>query len=125
MNEEKKVSHIMAVKQTVQVLTAKKARDIVVIDVTDRSSFADHLIIASAGSERQLGTLAAELADKLAEDGLFPKNVEGKNPSGWILMDYGDLIVNLFSEEQRSRYNLEKIWGDGQLISVEELLEQA
>ncbi|HHX13633.1 MAG TPA: ribosome silencing factor [Clostridiales bacterium] len=115
----------MAVKQTVQVLTAKKARDIVVIDVTDRSSFADHLIIASTGSERQLGTLAAELADKLAEDGLFPKNVEGKKPSGWILMDYGDLIVNLFSEEQRSRYNLEKIWGDGQLISAEELLEQA
>lgn len=102
------------------VLTAKKARDLIVIDVIDRSSFADYLVIATGGSERQVGTLASEVIDRLAEEGVFAKNVEGKQSSGWILMDYGDTIVNIFSEEQRTRYNIEKIWGDCCFLDIEE-----
>ena len=100
-------------------LIEKKAKDIVAIDISGKSSFTDYLIVASGGSERQVGTLAAEIEDRLAVLGVFPKNVEGKRTSGWILLDYGDIIVNIFSAEQRSRYNLEKIWGDGTFLDIE------
>lgn len=100
-------------------LVEKKAKDIVAIDISAKSSFTDYLIIASGGSERQVGTLSAEIEDRLAVEGIFPKNVEGKRTSGWILLDYGDIIVNIFSAEQRSRYNLEKIWGDGSFLDIE------
>ncbi len=102
------------------VLAGKKAKDLLVIDVVDRSSFADFLVIATGGSDRQVGTLASEVIDRMAEEGVFAKNVEGKQSSGWILMDYGDIIVNIFSEEQRSRYNIEKIWGDCCFLDIEE-----
>lgn len=103
------------------VLKEKKAKDIVVIDISDKSSFTDFLIIASGGSERQVGALASDVSNKLAEDGIFSKNVEGKRTSGWILVDYGDIIVNIFSIEQRSRYNLEKIWSDGTFLDIEQI----
>lgn len=102
------------------VLSAKKARDLIVIDVIDRSSFADYLVLATGGSERQVGTLTSEVMDQLAKDGVIAKNIEGRQSSGWILMDYGDIIVNVFSEEQRSRYNIEKIWGDCCFLDIEE-----
>ncbi|GAB1475375.1 ribosome silencing factor [Bacillota bacterium] len=102
------------------VLSAKKARDLVVIDVIERSSFADYLVLATGGSERQVGTLASEVMDQLAKDGVIAKSIEGRQSSGWILMDYGDIIVNIFSEEQRSRYNIEKIWGDCCFLDIEE-----
>lgn len=105
--------------KTAAVLSAKKARDLVVIDVIGRSSFADYLILATGGSERQVGTLASDVIDQLAKEGIVPKNVEGKQNSGWILLDYGDIIVNVFSEEQRSRYNIEKIWGDCCFLDIE------
>lgn len=101
------------------VLQEKKAKNISLIDIAEKSSFTDYLIVATGGSERQVGTLASELGNKLAEQGVFAKNVEGKRASGWILLDYGDLIINIFSEEQRSRYNLEKIWGDGIFLDIE------
>ncbi len=102
------------------VLSAKKARDLIVIDVIERSSFADYLVLATGGSERQVGTLASEVMDQLAKDGVIARNIEGRQSSGWILMDYGDIIVNVFSEEQRSRYNIEKIWGDCCFLDIEE-----
>ncbi len=102
------------------VLSAKKARDLIVIDVMGRSSFADYLVLSTGGSERQVGTLASEVADQLAKDGVIAKNIEGKQSSGWILMDYGDIIVNIFSEEQRMRYNIEKIWGDCCFLDIED-----
>ncbi|HZK01881.1 MAG TPA: ribosome silencing factor [Anaerovoracaceae bacterium] len=101
------------------VLSAKKARDLIVIDVIERSSFADYLILATGGSERQVGTLSSEVLDQMAKDGVVAKSIEGKQNSGWILMDYGDIIVNIFSEEQRNHYNIEKIWGDCCFIEIE------
>ena len=101
-----------------EVLKDKKAQDIMVIDISGKSSFTDYLVIASGASERQVGALASDVGEKLSIEGIFSKNVEGKKESGWILLDYGDLIVNIFSLEQRSRYNLEKIWGDGIFLDI-------
>lgn len=103
-----------------KILSNKKASDLVVIDIAEKSSFADYLVIATGGSERQIGTLSNEVLDQFAIDGIFPKNTEGKRGSGWVLLDYGDILVNIFSAEQRSRYNLEKVWGDGALLPIED-----
>ena len=102
-----------------KTLINKKALDVIAIDVTDKSSFTDYLVISSGGSERQVGTLAKEVEENLALIGIFPKNVEGKRSSGWVLLDYGDIIINIFTIEQRSRYNLEKVWGDGSYLDIE------
>jgi len=101
-------------------LNVKKAEDIKMIDVAEKSSFADYLVIASGGSDRQVGALADAVEDRFAEQGVLPKGIEGKPESGWILMDYGDIIVNIFSREMREKYNIEKVWGDCTVIEIEE-----
>ena len=104
---------------TGEALSAKKAEDVVVLGIAEQSSFADFFVNATAMNERQLSALADEVEDKLAKGGVLPKNIEGKPPSGWILMDYGDIVVNLFLPQQREMYQLEKIWGDGEFIGIE------
>lgn len=111
-------SRKMALKAAA-VLDAKKAIDVAVIDISEKSSFADFFVIASGMSARQVGTLADEVEDRLAEEGISPKHIEGKQNSGWILMDFGDVIVNLFSAEQREHYNIEKIWSDCPLVEFQ------
>lgn len=102
------------------ILDNKKALDIVIIDIKEKSSFADYLVIASGNSERQVGTLSEEVEDQFAKDGILVKSVEGKKNSGWILMDFGDVIINIFSVEQRDRYKIEKVWSDCNLITLED-----
>ncbi len=103
-----------------KTLNEKKAADITIIDIGDRSGFADYFVLATAGSMRQMNSLTDELDDKLANEGLIVKNIEGKGESGWILMDYGDIIINIFTEEARNKYQIEKIWGDCSTIDFEE-----
>ncbi|MBQ6456306.1 MAG: ribosome silencing factor [Mogibacterium sp.] len=100
------------------VLNEKKARDVVLIDIAEKSSFADYFVIATGGSERQLGALADEVEDKFAEIGITPKSKDGRPDTGWILVDGGDVIVNLFTEATRDKYTLEKIWSDCESILV-------
>ena len=103
-----------------KTLNEKKGTDIVIIDIRNKASFADYFVMASGSNERLIGTLAEEVEDRLSEEGVRPKNIEGARHSGWILMDYGDVIVNVLSEEIRGRYNIEKIWGDCEFITLEE-----
>lgn len=102
------------------VLINKKALDVVVIDIAEKSSFADYFVIASGGSERQVGTLADEIEDQFAKEGILTRSVEGKKTSGWILLDFGDVIVNIFTVEQRERYKIEKIWSDCSFLTIDE-----
>ena len=117
------MSNLELAQLAAKTLSKKKAIDIALIDITEKASFADYLLIASGGSERQVSTLASEVEDELAKNGVLVKNVEGKGNSGWILLDFGDLIVNVFSREQRARYNIEKVWGDGTFLEIEEYEE--
>ncbi|MDD6191234.1 MAG: ribosome silencing factor [Firmicutes bacterium] len=94
------------------VLSEKKGIDINIIDVSPKSSFADYFVICSGGSERQVASLVEAVEDCMEPQGVFPKNIEGRKSSGWILMDYGDVIVNVLTPEMREKYNIEKIWGD-------------
>ena len=102
-----------------EVIDSKKGQDIAIIDVSKTSGFADYLIVTNAPSDRLMKTIADEVEDQLASLGVFMKKSEGKNGSGWILLDFGDIIVNVFSKEQREKYNLEKLWGDGEITYFE------
>ena len=103
-----------------KTLSDKKAEDITVIDIQGKATFADYFVICSGSSERQVNSLTDEVKDRLAEAGLYVKSIEGKQGSGWILMDFGDIIVNLFTREMREKYSIEKVWGDCQFIEVED-----
>lgn len=114
MMESKEIAQVIA-----DQLSNKKARDVVMIDIAEKSSFADFFILATAGSERQMGALAEEVEDKFAEIGIEPKSKDGRPETGWILVDGGDVIVNLFTEETRDKYTLEKIWNDCEAIRID------
>jgi ribosome-associated protein len=88
-----------------------KAEDIVVIDLAGKTSIADHMVIASGRSQRQVAALADQVASKLKDTGMGRVPIEGKSSGDWVLLDAGDVIVHLFRPEVRVYYNLEKIWG--------------
>ena len=108
------------VLRTARLLYDRKASDITVLRVGHLTVLCDYLIIASGGSDRQVGALSDAVEDAFEENGITPKSIAGKHNSGWILMDYGDVIVNIFNPELRERYNLENIWGDCTFIEFEE-----
>lgn len=102
-----------------KTLSDKKAVDITAIDIAEKASFADYLVIATGNSERQVNSLVDDVEDAFAKEELFVKNIEGKN-SGWVLMDFGDIIVNIFTKELREKYGIEKVWGDCSFLEIEE-----
>lgn len=99
-------------------LDFKKAEDVIILHIEEKSSFADYFVLASGKSERQIGALADEVEDAYAKEGVIARNIEGKKESGWILMDFGDVIVNVLTEEMRGRYNIEKVWADCEVITA-------
>ena len=101
-----------------KLLDEKKAMDVAVIDISPKASFADYFVMASAGSERQLDALVDNVEDALEPQKIVPKSVEGKRSSGWILMDYGDVVINVMTVEMREKYNIERIWGDCESLEI-------
>ncbi len=106
------------VKNAVEALRDKKAEDVTVIDITGVSSIADYFIIANGNNQNQLTAMQDAADEALYKAGLHAKQIEGNNKSTWILMDYGDIIVHLFSKEDRLFYDLERIWRDGKIIEM-------
>lgn len=106
------------VKTAVEALRDKKAEDITVIDITGVSSIADYFIIANGNNQNQLTAMQDAVDEVLYKAGLHAKQIEGNNKSTWILMDYEDIIVHLFSKEDRLFYDLERIWRDGKIIEM-------
>jgi ribosome-associated protein len=101
-------------RQVIDVLAERQAEDIVLLDIAKVCDFADFFVIATGQNVRQLQTLQAYLAtDLAAESGVSPTHQEGAADSGWILLDYGDLVVHLFSPVQRDYYDLEALWSKG------------
>ena len=100
-----------------KLLDERKAIDVQVIDIAMKSSFADYFVMASGGSERQMAALVDNIEELLEPEGVFPKC--GRNShSGWILMDYGDVVVNVMTVEMREKYNIEKVWGDCESLTI-------
>ena len=97
-------------------LEDKKARDLKILDISDVSVLADYFIIASGSNRNQVQAMVDEVEEKLGKAGYTPKQIEGYQTANWILMDYQDLIIHVFDEENRLFYDLERIWRDGNLV---------
>lgn len=108
-------------KMACHALSEKKAEDIRIIEIGEISVLADYFIIASGANSHQLQAMVDAVDEELERAGHHARQVEGNQHSSWILMDYGDIIVHIFSREDRLFYDLERIWRDGKQITVEEL----
>ncbi len=96
-----------------QQLDDDQAQDVVTIDLEGKSSIADHMVIASGRSTRQVAAMAQKLAEKIKQEGHGPVKLEGLPAADWVLLDAGDVVVHLFRPEVRSFYNLERMWAFG------------
>ena len=104
----------------INTLDINKAQDIVSIDLKDKSSMADFMIIASGTSSRHIQSLSEQILEKLKDNGVKDSRIEGKDSSEWKLVDGIDLIVHIFHPEKRKFYELEKMWSE--LIPKEKLI---
>ncbi len=101
-----------------RIATDRKAMDVVVLDMRDASSITDYFLICSGGSERQVRAIADAIDEQLEPSGIASLGVEGYREGHWILMDYGDVIVHVFSEETRDYYDLERLWANAPKIGL-------
>lgn len=108
----------------VKALDSKKAEDIKVIKVGDLTVIADYFVVADGTSSTQTKALADEAEYKMQENGVVPNRVQGNNGSNWVIIDYGDIVVHVFSKEQRDFYNLERLWRDGEDIDISDWVKQ-
>jgi len=112
------------VRTAVSAALDKKALDLLVLAVGQVTSIADYFILCSATSERQTQAIADSVVDTLRDDGVKPLLIEGATPGRWILVDYGDFIFHIFTEDCRRFYGLERLWGDAPNVTAE-LSEEA
>ncbi|MDR0519142.1 MAG: ribosome silencing factor [Clostridiales Family XIII bacterium] len=111
-------------KKFAKAISDKKGRDIVVLNISRQSSFADFFVNATAGNTRMLATIKDEVIDELEKLGGAAKGSEGTPETGWVLVDCGDVIVNIFLGEQRDKYQIEKIWSDAEIIDIGDIDSQ-
>ncbi|AGC67644.1 iojap-like protein [Thermoclostridium stercorarium subsp. stercorarium DSM 8532] len=104
--------------EIVAALEEKKAKELTVIDIRNLTTIATYFIICSGTSTTHIKALADEVEFRLKEKGVSPHRIEGYNNARWILMDYGEIVVHIFHEEDRRFYNLERLWQDGRAVPV-------
>lgn len=109
------------IKNIVKALDEKKAEDIKIIETSELTIVADSFIVASGTSNTHVKALAGEVEDALSKLGLDPEHVEGR-ATGWILIDYGTVVVHIFDKQSREYYNIERLWQDADIKTAEEIL---
>ncbi len=105
----------------VKALDSKKAVEITALQVTSLTSVADYFVIAAGTSNTQVRALADEVEYQLEVEGITPRQIEGK-ATGWILLDYHDVVIHVFLQDQREYYNLEKLWADATEVDISALV---
>ena len=110
-------------KNIVATLDNKKATDIKSLEITELTSVADYFVIATGTSGTHIRALADEVQDALTKQGVEPKSVEGKS-TGWILLDYGTVVVHVFTPDQRELYSLEHLWGDAKEVDISAIITE-
>ena len=108
-------------KVIIDALQDKKAEDIRVIDISNVSVIADYFVIASGSNTNQIQAMVDNVEEEMFKAGYDDPKVEGYNTASWILLDYNDVIVHVFSEDDRAFYNIERIWRDGKEIDINSL----
>jgi ribosome-associated protein len=99
-------------RRAAELMVDKKVLDVVLLDVRGMTSYADWFVLGSADSERQVGAAADSLREKLHEEGFRIIGAEGFETGHWVLLDYGEVVVHLFSTEVRAFYDLDGLWAD-------------
>lgn len=108
-------------KLAMQALEDKKGEDIRIIDISEVSVLADYFIIATGSNRSQVQALCDNVSETLGRAGVNTKQVEGYETANWILLDFGDIIVHVFDDENRLFYDLERIWRDGKVLDKDNL----
>lgn len=110
-------------KEAVKILDKKKAFDLRAIHITEYSIVADYFVIATGTSNTHVKSLADEIEFELSEKGVQPGHIEGK-ATGWILLDYGSVVIHIFTPESREYYNLERLWADASQLDISDVVSE-
>ncbi|MFT8322373.1 MAG: ribosome silencing factor [Bacillus sp. (in: firmicutes)] len=102
----------------------KRAENIIALDMKGISLVSDYFIICHGNSDKQVQAIAGEIKDKCAEIGVNVKRLEGYQEAKWILVDLGDIVVHVFHRDERSYYNLERLWGDAPAENIQSEISQ-
>lgn len=108
--------------KAVSVLDSKKARNIKVLNISPLTTIADYFVVCSGGSTTQIKALSDALDEELEKIGVHFIGKEGFNAANWILMDYGSVVVHIFSEETRDFYSIEHLWADAEEVDISEYI---
>ena len=103
-------------RQIADMLADRKAEDILLLDISELSVLSEYFVICSGASDRQLKDLQASVREKAKKFKRLPLNVEGEPSSGWVLMDYGSVVVHIFAPEMRVFYDLEDLWREARTV---------
>ena len=106
---------------TYKAIDDKRGEDIVVLNMQGISLLADYFVIAEGSSERQVQAIAREVKEKAEEAGFTVRKIEGFDSARWILVDLGDVVAHIFHKDERSYYNLERLWGDAPQLDAPQL----
>jgi ribosome-associated protein len=109
-----------SVKTAVESALAKKAVDVLILDMRKLINYADYFIISSGDSELQVRAIADEVMGGLKEKGVKLLNIEGYEEASWVLLDYGEMIMHIFMPQTRSFYELEKLWTEAKITQISE-----
>lgn len=108
-------------KKICNEIAEKKGQDIKVIDISEISVLADYLVITGGTNKNQVQAICDNVEEKLGKEGIHPGHVEGYSSGNWILLDYSDVIVHIFNEEDRLFYDLERLWQDGKEVDIKSI----
>lgn len=117
VSTEEQLNILEVAHQMVDVIADKKGENIVLMDLRGHTIITDYFLICSGSSERQLKAIVESVQDEIKKNlGVYPRRVDGDALSGWVLLDYNDIIVHAFAPEVRSHYDLEGLWEDAKIV---------
>ena len=119
MSRGKEMAPDALARRLAAIADDKKATDLVALDVRQLVSYTDYLVICTARNERQAKAIFDEVYHQLKRDGWLPARVEGERESEWVLMDYLDAVLHIFTPELRERYRLEVLWGEAERLELD------
>jgi ribosome-associated protein len=102
----------------VEAAESKQAKDIKVLDLREITTFADFFVVCSGANARQIQAIADEIETRLHRLAEYPISVEGYQNAEWVLLDYGDYLIHIFTEKARQYYDLERLWRDGKTVAL-------
>jgi len=115
----KEISPDALAQRLAAIADDKKARDLVALDVRPLVSYTDYLVICTARNERQAKAIHDEVYHQLKREGWLPARIEGEREAAWVLMDYLDAVLHIFTPELRERYRLEVLWGEAERLELD------